>query len=234
MNIIKKISSFIIILCAVCISSNLSAQEIVLQLTGTVVNGYGEPLQNVLVLSENGKNSFLTGSDGTYTISSVGDASRFVTLSAAGYKNRRINLSDLVEGGEVTLEHDPHYTGGYVDMGYFTQSRESLTGAVSTVTGAELDKAPVGILTETLSGRLPGLTILQNLADFDFSGYGNNTSLIRGITSVNGYKPTIIIDGIICPNQYFEFLSPKEIESVSVLKDASATALYGIQGSGGA
>ena len=124
--------------------------------------------------------------------------------------------------------------GGSVNMGYNSYTRESLTGAVSSVSGTVLEKSPTNILSESLAGRLPGLTSVSALSELTFFGYQNNIKAIRGISTVNGIKPLIIIDGVVCPTQYFEFISPKEIESVTVLKDASATAIYGIQGANGA
>ncbi|MDR1762720.1 MAG: SusC/RagA family TonB-linked outer membrane protein [Dysgonamonadaceae bacterium] len=108
----------------------------------------------------------------------------------------------------------------------------SITGAVSSTTGSILDKAPTNILTETFYGRLPGLQISENMPDLIFFGYGNFTRTIRGLSSING-SPLVVIDGIIAPTQYVEFLTPKEIESVTVLKDAASTAVYGIQGGPG-
>src|SRR5690606_18800941 len=99
----------------------------------------------------------------------------------------------------------------------------SLTGAVSSVAGSVLDKSPTNVLSETYPGRLPGLTTVSNIAELTFFGYGNLSQAIRGYSSVNGTSPLIIIDGVIAPTQYLEFISPKEIERVSVLKDASAT-----------
>ncbi|MDR1865670.1 MAG: SusC/RagA family TonB-linked outer membrane protein [Bacteroidales bacterium] len=222
---------FFVCLCIGLLAAGVHAQELSVTLQGTVINEYGEAVAGALLASENGKNQYLTDSDGAYSLP-VTDGSRFVTVSAQTCQNLRISLADAVNGSEIKLKFDPHHTGGYVNTGYFTQSRESVTGAISTVTGAELDRAPVNILSESMAGRLAGLAVLQNLAEFTFSGYNNTDFMIRGITTTNGYEPMIIIDGIICPNQYYEFLTPKEIESISIVKDGS-TALYGLQGSGG-
>jgi TonB-linked SusC/RagA family outer membrane protein len=118
-----------------------------------------------------------------------------------------------------------------VNLGYFTQTKESNTGAIATVTGAELEKSPVSSLSQTLAGRLLGLTTIENSAELTGVSV---TKLIRGISTINGTEPLVIIDGIICPNTYYDYLIPKEIESISILKDASSTAIYGIQGSNGA
>src|SRR5690606_466361 len=158
---------------------------------------------------------------------------QMVIISAPGYQNIKLPMKNLIEQSSITLTFDPHHMGGKVNFGYKSYSKESITGAVSSVTGEELNNAPTNVLSEALQARLPGLTVVSNIAELTFFGYGNTSKTIRGNSSINGNSPLIIIDGVIAPTQYFEFISPKEIESVSVLKDASATAAYGIQGSSG-
>jgi TonB-linked SusC/RagA family outer membrane protein len=134
----------------------------------------------------------------------------------------------------IVAPFDAHKMSGYVNFGYNTYSRESITGSVSSVSGEVLDKTPTNILTETFYGRLPGLQVVTNLSELTYFGYSNFGRAIRGISSINGIIPLVVIDGVVCPTQYYEFITPKEIESVTVLKDASSTAIYGIQGANGA
>ncbi len=198
-----------------------------------VVNEYGQPVSGAVLISEFGNNQYVTSEDGSYEIV-VSDGSTYITVAAIGFLDVRIPVEQINQQGKITLLFDTHQMGGVVNMGYNSFSRESLTGSVSTVTGAELDKSPTNIFSETLVGRLPGLTTVSNLAEFTFTGYNNTSKAIRGVSTVNGTKPLIVIDGVVCPTQYYEFISPKEIESVAVLKDASATAIYGIEGANGA
>ncbi len=197
-----------------------------------VVNEYGQPISGAVIVSELGKNQYVTSRDGGCKIV-VDDGSSFVMVRAMGFLDYKIPVDQITGNEKITLSFDPHDMGGLVNMGYNSYSRESLTGAVSSISGAELDKTPSNILSETLSGRLPGLTNIQNLSELTFFGYGNFSKTIRGISSQNGSDPLIVIDGVVCPTQYYEFISPKEIESISVLKDASATAIYGMQGANG-
>jgi TonB-linked SusC/RagA family outer membrane protein len=129
--------------------------------------------------------------------------------------------------------YDSHQTGDNVNLGYFSQSKESLTGAVSTVTGSTLSKSPVANLSQTFAGRLPGLTTVEGYAGLDLS-ISTITKLIRGFSTRNGIAPLVIIDGVISPTMSYEYLTPNEIESISVLKDAATTSIYGIQGASGA
>lgn len=95
-----------------------------------------------------------------------------------------------------------------ISTGYLSQSLESVSGAVSTVSRDELEKSPVSTLSEALIGRLYG----------------------RGLCNINGSSPLIVVDGMITPDPIWNFITPAEIESVSLLKDASTTSIYGIQG----
>ena len=196
---------------------------------GTVVNEYGQPVEGAVLQSESG-NSFVTGKDGVYSLNVDG---KDFLVSAQGYRNMRIATADLDEDGAIQLEFDPHHTGGFVDAGYFSLPKEVFPGSAVSVTGDELNKMPTNVFTETFAGHLLGLHTRQELTELTFFGYTNVNKMIRGRSSTNGYAPTIIIDGIVCPNQYWEFLSPKEVESVTVLKDGATNAIYGIQGASG-
>lgn len=174
-----------------------------------------------------------TAKDGTFNLA-YDKNTQYVVLSAPGYQDLRLTLGELTEQSDIILAFDPHNQGGSVNFGYHSYTRESLTGAVSTVSGEWLNKAPTNILSETFAGRLPGLTVVQNIAELTYFGYDNFSKSIRGRSSINGGTPIVIIDGVIAPTQYLEFISPKEIEDIAVLKDASATAAYGLQGAAGA
>ena len=227
----KRIGNMVIVawLCS-GFGVGVHAQETVaFRLQGTVVNEYGKPVEGVLLQTENGA-SCITGKDGVYSLTV--DGNDFL-VSAQGYRNMRIATADIDEDGAIQLEFDPHHTGGFVDAGYFSLPKEAFPGSAVSVTGNELNKMPTNVLTETFAGRLTGLHTKQDRTELTYFGYTNVNKMIRGRNSTNGSSPTIIIDGIICPNQYWEFLSPKEIESVTVLKDGATNALYGIQGASG-
>ena len=197
-----------------------------------VVNEYDNPVQGAVIETSDGKYTSRTSKDGTFRLPSL-YMNKYIHISAAGYQNKRISFGQLAEGEDIKLSFDTHNMGGEVNFGYQPNKKESITGAVSTVSGNILNKTPSNVLSDTYEGRLPGLTVVNNIAELTFFGYGNFSKTIRGVSSINGNDPLIIIDGVIAPTQYIEFISPKEIESISVLKDATQTAAYGIQGSGG-
>ncbi len=198
-----------------------------------VVNEYGKPVPGAVIISEFGKDQCITDNAGRYQLK-PDDGSKFVIVRAMGFLDQQVPVEQIEQLEKVTLQFDVHDMGGVVNTGYNLYTRQSVTGSVVSVSGAELDKSPTNILSEAFAGRLPGLTTVSNLSEFTFFGYQNTTKTIRGVSTINGTQPLIIIDGVVCPTQYYEFISPKEIESVTVLKDASATAIYGIQGANGA
>lgn len=124
-----------------------------------------------------------------------------------------------------------------IDLGYLMVSRRALTGAVSTVSGEVLDKSPESNLGKTFAGRFSGMITMETDAELGQGSTSSNsnaiTLLVRGLSTINGTNPLILIDGIISPNVNYIYITPDEIESVTVLKDASTTAIYGIQGANG-
>ena len=198
-----------------------------------VVNVFGQPVTGAVIISETGKSQCITDDKGRYQFK-PDDGSNFVVVRAVGFLDMQIPVEQIEKAEKITLQFDAHRMGGVVNTGYNLYTRESVTGSVVSVSGSELDKSPTNVLSETFAGRLPGLTVVSNLSEFTFFGYQNTTKTIRGISTINGTQPLVIIDGVVCPTQYYEFISPREIESVTVLKDASATAIYGIQGANGA
>lgn len=232
MNKMEKTITFIMLyIICLCTTESSLAQK-TNNIPNQIVNEYNQPIQGAIIKTEDGKYTSQTDKDGTFRLPPEME-SEFILVSASGYQNLRLSVNQLIADGKIQLSFDPHNMGGEVSFGYQSYDKESITGAVSSVSGDILDKTPSNVLSDTYEGRLPGLTIVNNIAELTFFGYGNFSKSIRGNSSVNGNEPLVIIDGVIAPTQYLEFISPKEIENISVLKDASATAVFGIQGSAG-
>ena len=118
-----------------------------------------------------------------------------------------------------------------IEMGYYSQKSHSVTGAVATVSGTELDRSPVSRLSLTLPGLLPGLTTTETSS---LLSKESTNFLIRGRHTANSLGvPLILIDGIVAETSIYESITPEQIESISILKDASTQAVYGIQGANG-
>src|SRR5690606_24084366 len=136
----------------------------------------------------------------------------------------------VVEAGaviNVVLETSVQDLDEVVMVGYGRQRKASLTGSVAQISGTELKQAPTGNLSTVLAGRLPGLTVMQQSGR---PGFDEATMRIRGINTTGTSSPIVIVDGV---QRSFSQLDPNEIESISILKDASAAAVYGLQASNG-
>ncbi len=141
--------------------------------------------------------------------------------------------------GQETVSAGPEVPDGeeMIDLGYISLPQKAVTGAVSRVSGAELKKTPEAGLPRTFVGRFSGLTTKETDMELSRGAYGTESIgmswWVRGISTINGTTPMIILDGILCPNTNYAYITPDEIESVTVLKDAAVLSLYGIQGANG-
>jgi TonB-linked SusC/RagA family outer membrane protein len=223
MNRIYKILLPLIIF-SVCATS-LNAQIF----GGTVKDEHGRPLQGVSVVSEHGKNATASSYKGQYELS-IDDGSSQVRFLLKGYE------SQILPAGEtenVTLKRAETYDlDEKVFFGHYAQRKGDVTGSIARVTGEELRRSPTGNLSMSLAGRLPGLFTRETMSE----PARTSTELrVRG-ASMHGNTALVVIDGFpydYNSNQLFEYISAAEVESITVLKDASAQALYGIQGACG-
>ncbi len=199
-----------------------------LKIRGTVLDSDGIPVAGAMVKSSNNGNEAVTVTDG----------SKSLNYNFIGYKTRTISVSKAAENGIVSMGEPSGSLDEIIDLGYYKVTRRELTGAVSVVGGTELAKSPESNLGKTFAGRLPGLTVMEENGEpglvAQSSSNNGLTMIIRGLTTANGNKPLIIIDGQISPNENYMYITPEEIETVTVLKDASAMAIYGMQGGNGA
>lgn len=141
-----------------------------------------------------------------------------------------LNACCLLVGTAIQAQNDS-LPEQKVSMGYYAMPAAAVTGAVETVSGATLEKTPTADLGLSLAGRLNGLTTIETTGELTNSSV---SKFIRGISTVNGTAPLVIIDGVICPTENWDYLTAHEIENISILKDGSSTAIYGMQGAGGA
>lgn len=230
-NIRTKAFLLLIIFYMCSFGATLKAQDQTPFLKGIVNDEFGKPLADVVINSENGKNRTFTNGKGEYSII-VNDGSKYLSFSFIGYAENKVRIEQSNQAN-VTLKSDAHKLNEVIQLGYSSQKRGELSGSVSTVSGEELTKSPVANLSMTFDGRLPGLFTQETYSELSRA----NTDLyVRGISAGRANGPLVIIDGIICSystNETLEYITPSEIESVSLLKDASTEALYGIQGANG-
>ena len=127
----------------------------------------------------------------------------------------------------VLLEENSEILNDVVVVGYGVQKKATLSGAVTSVKGEDLVKSPVTNVSNGLAGRLPGVFAISNTAE---PGYDGSTIRIRGVNTFGNAEPLVVVDGV--PGRSLERIDPSTIESLSVMKDASA-AIYGAQAANG-
>lgn len=196
-----------------------------LKVSGTIMNDKGEPLSGVSVVEKGTQNGVVTNENGRFSIT-VKDASAVLQITYVGYKSREVKAS--VSDVSIVLESENSSLSDIVVVGYGVQKKSDLTGAVSSVKGSDLTKLPTQRADQALQGRAAGVMV-QNT---DGAPGGNAIIRIRGGNSITGgNNALVVVDGIQGVN--ISTINPNDIESLEVLKDASATAIYGARGANG-
>lgn len=210
-----------------CFTANLFAQD-ASTVTGQVTDaGSGEVLPGVNVIVKGTDQGTSTDLEGRYEVS-VPSLSDTLIYSFVGYQTQEvpingrttINVSmqlEVVSGEEVIV------------VGYGTRQKETATGSISAVSGESLERAPVTNMSQSLGGKLPGLVMVNTSGE---PGADAATIRIRGEHTLNNNQPLIVIDGVPDRSGGLDRLNPKDIENITVLKDASA-AIYGAQAGNG-
>ncbi|MEJ7691542.1 SusC/RagA family TonB-linked outer membrane protein, partial [Daejeonella sp.] len=192
-------------------------------ITGKVSDALGS-LVGVSVKVEGTANGVSSDASGNYNIIAPPDGKLVFTY--IGYTTQIVSINDR-RSIDVVMIAQSTSLGEVVVVGYGTQKKVSLTGAVSDIRGEELTRRPVSSIQQALQGQMPGLTILDQGGS---PGNSNTTMRIRGITTLSSNNPLVIVDGI---EQPLANINPDDIESISVLKDASSTAIYGSRAANG-
>ncbi len=194
---------------------------------GTIIDSKGETLIGVNVSVKGTTIGTISDLDGKYTLDVPGSNSTLV-FSFIGYKTEEITVGDK-SVIDITLKDDTQLIDEVVVVGYGTQKKVTVTGAVASVSGEELKASPTTNLSNGMLGRLPGVIGFQRS---DEPGGGATTIRIRGTNSIGSKDPLIVVDGIPDRSGGMNRINPNEIESMSVLKDAAA-AIYGARAANG-
>lgn len=191
--------------------------------SGTVTGSDGEPIIGASIVLKGTKAGAISNVEGKYSIA-VPELKGSLIVSFIGYDTKEQLITS--KSMDIVLAESSKSLEEVVVVGYGTQKKVNLTGAVSSVTMKELEGKPVVNIVEALQGTTPGLTIQQTN-----SQPGNRPSInIRGTNTLNDNSPLVLIDGMIGDIQN---VNPLDIQSISVLKDASSTAIYGSRASNG-
>ncbi|MRG45194.1 SusC/RagA family TonB-linked outer membrane protein [Chitinophaga sp. SYP-B3965] len=196
-------------------------------ITGTVKDEKGGLLPGVTVRVKNQSIAAVTNESGRYSLK-VPNRDVVLVFTFMGYvaQERNVGNGNVLD---VTMPESSESLGEVIVVGYGTQKKASVTGAISSVTTKDLLQSPVANISNSLAGRMSGLLARQSSGE---PGQDGSTLRIRGVGTFTGsQEPLIMVDGIEVSN--YNNIDPNEIESVSILKDASSTAIYGVRGANG-
>lgn len=194
-----------------------------IRVEGKVVDEYGEGVIGAGVVVQGTTNGTITDIDGSFVLPSVANGA-ILEVSCLGYETQTVKATGTLT---ITMAVDSRMLEESVAIAYGSQKKVTITGAVSAVNGEGLLKAPVANVANALQGNLPGVSAVQASG---MPGDDEPVIRIRGVGSLNSAEPLVLVDGVERP---FSQLDANEIESISVLKDASATAVYGVRGANG-
>lgn len=222
-----KTKLFVLFLLLTHLGDSLAYAQVSQQLTisGVVTDKEKEPLPGVTIRVKESERGTITDIDGTYSIV-VPDGNASLVFSFIGYQTQEIAVQSR-SVIDVSMQEAVTELEEMVVVGYGQQKKESVVAALSTISAVGLRQTPASNLGIALAGRLPGLTVLQR------SGVPGGESMefyIRGRSTINGQEPLTLVDGV---ERSFHALDPREIETITILKDASATAVYGVRGANG-
>ena len=187
--------------------------------TGKVLDSQGVPIPGVAVILDGTTTGTMTLDDGSFSLK-VPAGDQVLTFSTLGYAERKVTVPGTQNSVEVVLEEDNMLLQETVVVGYGTQKKVNLTGAVTAVDSKALENRTAHSLSTMLQGSVPGLNITTSSGNPGSTGSLN----IRGVTSINDADPLVLIDGAIGS---IDRVNPNDVESISVIKDAAAAAVYG-------
>ena len=194
-----------------------------IRVEGQVKDETGEPMIGVSVKVVGSGTGVVTDLDGNFVLPSVSQSAS-LEFSYIGYATQRLKVSRKMA---VSMKPDAQNLEEVVVIAYGQQKKVTITGAVSAVNGDELLKAPVASVANALQGKLPGMSVVQPSG---MPGADEPVIRVRGTGSLNSAEPLVLVDGV---ERSFGQLDPNEIADISILKDASATAVFGVRGANG-
>lgn len=196
------------------------------RITGTVVDATGLEMIGSSIVQKGTTNGVITDINGKFTLNLLPNAEKVLVISSVGYVKQEVDVSSRTNIN-VTLLEDRITLDEVVVVGYGTQKKVSITGSISNVSSKDLTDVPVTSVSNALTGKVSGLVTRQ------VSGRPGDDAaqlFIRGQASFNSTAPLVLVDGV---ERSFNQIDSEDIESISVLKDASATAVYGVRGANG-
>ena len=216
------LQKWLIILFLGLIIQAVSAQNI--NVHGIITDETGETMIGVSVLVKGTSTGVVTDVNGNFSLSVPKNS--VLSISYIGYKSQEISINGAKKLN-IEMEPEAQNLDEVVVVAYGQQKKVSVTGSMSSINNEALLKSPSASLGNAISGKLPGLSTVQYSG---LPGADDPVILIRGQSSFNGSSPLILVDGV---ERSFTQIDPNEVADITVLKDASATAVYGVRGANG-
>ncbi|MDR1454893.1 MAG: TonB-dependent receptor [Tannerella sp.] len=226
----KIIFSTIILIMMLCpfISVRGAVMQQSISIRGEITDAGNLPLPGVTVMVQGTTIGTSTDADGKFTLAGVPGENSVLLISYIGFKQLTVTVGKERTFRLVMQELSTELEEVVV-VAYGIQKKVSITGAISSVPAKDLKISSSASLANTLAGRISGLTSIQSGGGQP--GHDDPTMYLRGAATINGKNPLILIDGV--PRDNIRTINPNEVESVSVLKDASATSVFGVRGANG-
>ncbi|MCD7926575.1 MAG: TonB-dependent receptor [Bacteroides sp.] len=199
-------------------------QQSAKQITGTVVDGTGTPVIGANVLQVGTTNGTITDTDGKFTLNVPAGAK--LKISYIGYNDLVITIGGN-NNYNITLKEDTEALDEVVVVGYGTQKKVNLTGSVATISAEKLANRTSANVTNMLAGQMPGVTVIQNTGQ---PGADAGVLRVRGLGTMGDASAMVVIDGV---ESTMSSVDPNDIENISILKDAAASAIYGVRAANG-
>ncbi len=226
-SLLTVLTSLLAFFCPLQAEDVLSRQSRDVVITGTVRDVASQPVVGAIVYSPEYNIATMTDSNGWYSIA-LPDSGIEIQVSFLGYKTFSF-VAGTKSVVNVVLEDESTTLDDVVVVAYSTQRKATVTGSVAAVGTKDLLQSPQANISNALAGRMPGLLAVQRSGE---PGNDASTLRIRGVGTFAGDQdPLIMVDGIESSN--YNNIDPNEIESITILKDASATSVYGVRGANG-
>ena len=196
-------------------------------ISGTVTDFTGEPVIGASVLVNGTTNGTITDLNGKFSLSNV-PTKGTITITYIGYKKQEVSVAGNTNF-KITLQEDTETLDEVVVVGYGVQKKSDVTGAMARIGEKELKAMPVRNALEGMQGKTAGVDITSSQRPGEVGNIN-----IRGQRSINAEQgPLYVVDGMVIQNGGIENINPSDIEAIDILKDASATAIYGSRGANG-
>lgn len=230
MNKRQLLSRILVFIMAIVIQQDGFAQT--RKISGTILDDKGAPVSGASVsatrATQKTSTGTLTDAQGSFSLN-IDDTYKTLTITGVGFTPQDINIGSNAVFTITLQRSDAANLGDVIVVAYGQQKKASVTAAISTINAKEIVQSPVANISNALAGRLPGLISVQSSGK---PGSDASTLYIRGVGTYTGNTaPLIMVDGIV--RDTYNDIDPNEIDNISILKDASATAVFGVRGANG-